>query len=317
MTGAVAVVVPNFNGERILPACLEALRAQSRPPDEVLVVDNGSSDGSRTLLARDFPEVQVLELPRNLGFAGGANRGVRATTSPLVAVLNSDARPAPDWLEILLAAPAPDHIWQWGSVLVSAPDGRVESAGDHWSDEGYAYKLARGIEPEELPNEPYEVFAAPGAAPLFRREVFLELGGYEERFFLYYEDVDLAYRALLRGYRALVIPRARVEHDLGGSGTRARVRYHVARNSLWTTVRCVPEPDVRAIGRRMLNELRWNRPRSLVPVEIAGRLAGLMRLPLLLRERRAIQAARALSADEVRARLMEPTWLRAAAPRAA
>ena len=162
----VAVVIPNFNGERILGACLSAIGAQTRAPDEVVVVDNGSSDGSVALLRESFPDVRVVALPRNEGFAGGVNRGVPATSGDRVAILNSDARPQPAWLETLLAAPAPGDVWQWGSVLVSPETGLVESAGDQWSDAGYAYKLGRGTPVADLPAEPYFVFAAPGAAPL-------------------------------------------------------------------------------------------------------------------------------------------------------
>jgi GT2 family glycosyltransferase len=308
MTGAgVAVVIPNLNGEDILGACLDALGAQTVSPDEVLVVDNASTDGSVELL--HDRGVAVLGLARNYGFAGGANRGVAATSSPLVAVLNSDARPQPDWLERLLEHRRREDVWAWGSILISSESGLVESAGDAWSDDGYAYKLGRGMAPADLPLGPYEAFAAPGAAPLFRRDRFDELGGYEERYFLYYEDIDLAYRALLRGWRALIVPTARVEHDLGGSGTRPLVRYHVARNSLWTAIRCVPEPSVGRIARRVRNELRWNRPRSLARHEIRGRAAALVGLPWALRERRRIQAARVLSAQEVRVRLAEPPAL--------
>jgi GT2 family glycosyltransferase len=302
----VSVVIPNFNGERLLPSCLAALRAQTRLPDEVLVVDNGSHDGSVALLRREHRDVRVLAQGRNLGFAGGANRGIEAACGDLVAVLNSDARPAPDWLERLLAAPRDPDVWAWGSVLVS-PAGTIESAGDLWRDEGYAYKFLRGRPLSALPADPYRVFAPPGAAPLFRRDRVLELGGYEERFFLYYEDVDLAYRALLRGWRAMVVPSARVEHDLGGSGTSARTRFHVARNSLWTAVRCVPEPRPRALAHRAVQELRWKRrPARLAAVEVAGRAAALAGLPWALRTRRGIQGTRALSAGAVRARLAEP-----------
>jgi GT2 family glycosyltransferase len=311
---SVSIAIPSLNAERHLPGCLDALRAQARPPAEVIVVDNGSADGTRAMLAERYPEVQLVALERNYGFAGGSNRGVAAASSPLVCVLNSDARPRPDWLERLLAAPAPDEVWAWGSVLVSSSDGRVESAGDHWSDEGFAYKLGRGLDVADLPSEPYEVFSPPGAAPLFRRDRFEALGGYHERFFIYYCDVDLAYRALLRGWRALLVPSARVEHDLGSAGVAATVRFRVARNSLWTAVRCVPEPNRRLIARRVVTELLGNRPRRLAHRDLAGRLAALAGMPRTLRERRAVQESRTLSAAEVRERLRVPAAL---APRPA
>jgi len=311
----VAVVIVNYNGEALLPDCLAALYAQTLAPQEIVVADNGSRDGSLALLRAQHPGVGVLALGRNLGFAGGANRGVRATTAPWVCVLNSDATPAPDWLAQLTAAPRDDRTWALGSVLVSAATGRIESAGDQYSAAGYAYKLLRDRPLDELPAEPYAVFAAPGAAPVFRRDVFEALGGYEERFFLYYEDVDLAFRAVLAGWHALLVPSARVVHQLGATTkSHARARFYVARNSAWCAVRCLPRTDPRSLARRWLLELRTNRPRRLVPVEVAGRLAGLAGLPRALRERRAIQAGRTAAMAQVEALLREPQSLGGRAP---
>jgi GT2 family glycosyltransferase len=300
--GRVAVVIPNFNGERLLPSCLGALASQTRPPDRVIVVDNGSRDGSLALLSG----VEAIALSRNHGFGAAANRGVlEASNCEHVGVLNTDARPRADWLERLLAAPARDDVWAWGSVLLD-PDGRVESAGDHWSDEGYALKLANGAHPGELPAEPYEVLSPPGAAPLFRRDRFLELGGYDESFFLYFEDIDLAYRALLRGWRAVMVPDARVDHDLGASGAGWRRRYYVGRNALRCAVRCEPSPAPASLARRAVLELgRSGRP-VLAPFELAGRVAAVARLRRALRERRGIQSTRVLSPDEARERLRAP-----------
>ena len=235
---------------------------------------------------------------------------MRATSAPWVCVLNSDATPAPDWLAELTAAPRDARTWALGSVLVSAASGRIESAGDQYAPEGYAYKLLRDRPLEELPAEPYRVFAAPGAAPVFRRDVFDELGGYEERFFLYYEDVDLAFRAVLAGYHALLVPSARVTHRLGATTrSHARARFYVARNSVWCAVRCLPDAAPAVLTRRWARELRSNRPRRLVPVEIAGRVAGLAGLPRALHERRAIQARRRATPDEVDALLRAPAEL--------
>jgi GT2 family glycosyltransferase len=307
----VAVVIVNHNGERLLPDCLAALAAQTLAPVQIVVADNGSRDGSLALLRAHHPEVRVLELGHNLGFAAGANRGVRATSARWVCVLNSDATPAPDWLVQLTAAPRDELTWALGSVLVSAATGRIESAGDQYCAAGYAYKLLRDRPLDDLPAEPYAVFAAPGAAPVFRRDVFDALGGYEERFFLYYEDVDLAFRAVLAGWHALLVPAARVTHRLGATTkSHARARFYVARNSAWCATRCLPRTGPRSLARRWLLELRTNRPRRLVAVEVAGRVAGLAGLPRALRERRAIQAGRTVPLDRVDALLLEPKELR-------
>jgi GT2 family glycosyltransferase len=308
MTGAdVAVVIVNYDGERLLPDCLAALRAQTQAPAEVLVADNGSHDGSLALLRAHHPHVGVLELDRNHGFAGGANRGVAATKAPWVCVLNSDATPAPDWLARLTAAPRDARTWALGSVLVSAGSGLIESAGDQYDPAGFAYKLLRDRPLALLPSEPYAVFAAPGAAPLFRRDVFERLGGYEERFFLYYEDVDLAFRAVLAGYHALLVPDARVVHRLGATTkSLARARFYVARNSVWCAARCLPEAAPLRLARRWASELRSNRPRRLIGVELAGRAAGLAGLPRALRERREIQDARVPGLDELGVLLRPP-----------
>ncbi len=306
-TSDVAVVIVNFNGERLLPECLAALAAQTLEPAEVLVADNGSRDGSLALLRAHHPGVGVLELGRNHGFAGGANRGVAATSAPWVCVLNSDATPAPDWLERLTAAPRTARTWALGSVLVSASKGLIESAGDQYDPAGFAYKLLRDRPLSDLPAEPYAVFAAPGAAPVFRRDVFDALGGYEERFFLYYEDVDLAFRAVLAGYHALLVPDAHVTHRLGATTkSLARARFYVARNSVWCAVRCLPEASALRLGRRWLLELRTNRPRRLIGVELAGRAAALAGLPRALHERRAIQDARVPGLDELGVLLRPP-----------
>ena len=302
----IGVVVPNWNGAAFIGATLDALAAQTRMPDDVIVVDNGSTDASADLLAARYPQVDVLRLPHNTGFAGAANAGLRASTADLVVVLNSDARPRRDWLKTLLAQPDDPRVWAWGSVLVS-PAGTVESAGDHYDPAGYAYKMAAGAGLHDLPLTPYDVFAPPGACPLVRRDVVLGLGGYPERFFLYYEDVDLSYRALLAGFRAVVVPDAVVEHDLArSSGGRSRPWFYIGRNSLWCAVRCLPVLQVGSLWRRSRREWRAARERGAGRASVHGRVAGVVGLPWALRTRRQIQAGRAIAPSAVAALLSNP-----------
>jgi hypothetical protein len=297
----VAVVVPNYNGAAFIHHCLDALLSQDRPPDDVVVVDNGSTDDSVERITSRFPTVRVERLPQNLGFAGGANHGVRATSAPLVAVLNSDAVVDRRWLATLLAAPSPDEVWAWGSVLLSEETGLIESAGDLCSRLGLASKHLRDQPVDALPAEPFDVFAPPGAAPLFRRKVFDELGGYADSFFLYYEDVDLSFRARLLGYRALMVPAARVRHQLGASGNQSRSRYFIARNSTWCAIRNLPELTPRIVAAGIRRGLRDARKRGYVGPFARGKLAALVRLPVVLRQRRRIQATRRVSPEDVRA----------------
>jgi len=302
----VAVVIPNWNGATFIARTLTAVLAQTRPADHVVVVDNASTDGSYDVIARDFPSVEIVRLPRNTGFAGAANVGVASVDADLVAVLNSDARPAADWLEQLLAQPDDAGVWAWGSVLLD-PDGVVESAGDHYDRAGYATKLGRGARADELPLAPYDVFAPPGACPLVRREVALALGGYCDRFFLYYEDVDLSFRALLAGYRSVVVPSARVEHDLGRSSAgSARPWFFIGRNSLWCAVRCLPDATPGMLWRRTRTEWRTARRRGGGNAYLRGRVAALFGLAWALRTRRAIQASAVVDRAALWALLDQP-----------
>jgi GT2 family glycosyltransferase len=306
---SVAIVVPNYNGATFIGATLDSLRGQTRAAAEIIVVDNGSTDGSRALLDNHYPEARVIAMPRNCGFAGGANAGLRATNADLVAVLNSDARPRPNWLHALLEQPDDPSVWAWGSVL-AAPDGSIESAGDHYHPAGYAYKLGRGSLLGDLPQRPYDVFAPPGASPLLRRDVVLRIGGYADRFFLYYEDIDLSFRALLAGYRAVVVPHAVVEHDLGRSSAgNTRPWFYIGRNSLWCAVRCQPRLHPRLLWRRTRSELRTARDRGGARAYLTGRAAGLLGIPWALRTRRRIQSRRVIDPGAVSYLLSHPPLL--------
>lgn len=306
---ALTVVVPNFNGSAVLPRCLAALRAQTVAPDTIVVVDNGSSDGSAEL-AEQHPGVEVLRLGRNTGFGAAGNAGVARAATPLVAVLNSDARPAAEWVDRMTTFDRPG-AWAWGGVLCRV-DGAIESAGDCYSFHGHSFKAWQGRPVTSLPTEPYEVFAVPGAAVVYDAEVFRELGGYRAELFLYYEDIDLAFRARAAGYSAWVLPDVHVEHDMGASSTPRRATYFIARNAVDCYVRNVPELHPRLFWRTTMRELRDARRTGRATAYVRGRLAGLSRLPRSLSARRRVQRVQTVPAETLArlATLQPPTETR-------
>lgn len=287
----VTVVVPNWNGEQLLPSVLDAVAGQTRPPAAVVVVDNGSTDGSAEVAA-GRPGVEVVRLPTNGGFGAAANAGLERCGTPNLVVLNSDARPEPHWLEVLAGdGPCGDDIWAWGSVLVSAATGDVESAGDFVRWTGSSGKFLRGCPVSELPDEPYEVLAPPGAAPLLRAEVVRDLGGWFEPYFLYYEDLDLAMRARLAGYRAHMVPSARVTHDLAGSSGGRPPWDHIARSSTWCTIRTNPALSLSGFARLHAREYRIARRHGGTAGWARGKARALPAIPRRVAERRRIMRA--------------------------
>lgn len=244
--GASVVVVDYNAGAERARRVAAALRAQRLPPAEVLVVDNASRDASAEAFAeagRGLP-LRVLRPGRNLGFAAANNLAVRAARSPLVALLNPDAYPAPGWLEALVAA-AERYPWAaaFGSLQVDAFDpARLDGAGDVYTAWGYAYRGHWRWPTRTAPRRDAEVFAPCAAAALYRRDAFLEVGGFDERFFCYHEDVDLGFRLRLAGWRSVQVAAARVLHEGSGvTGFRSDfVVYHGTRNRIWTYVKNMP-----------------------------------------------------------------------------
>lgn len=287
--GEVTVVVPNFNGAGFIGATLDALDRQIRPAARVLVVDNGSTDRSVELLRQRGAEVLVLG--ENTGFAGAANAGLAATTTPLLAVLNSDARPRPDWLSALAGGPSEPDVWAWGSVQLRSSDGMIESAGDLVSADGVTVKWRHGTPLEALPATSYEILAPPGAAPLLRADAVRQLGGWWDRYFLYYEDIDLALRARLGGWRAVMVPSAVVEHDLARSSDGRRARWFIARNSTWCAVRSNPATTPTSLVSQLRRESRDARRRGYLRPWTLGKLSAVKGLRSCLRERRSIMEA--------------------------
>ena len=221
--GRVEVLIPNWNRVDLLHDVLDSLAAQSTPPS-ICVVDNGSTDGSTEMVERDFPQVRILRLGRNLGFGRALNRGVETGSSELLIFLNNDTRAAPDFVERLVATHDRTGAEMVAGCLRRA-DGSVDSFGIELDATMAAYDAGWGEPYGDPRHRAVEPLAPSGGAALFTREAFEAVGGFDERIFAYFEDVDLGIRMRMRGYRCAVAYDATALHrgsDTLGSGSRAK-----------------------------------------------------------------------------------------------
>lgn len=302
----VRVVVVNYNGGAHLPRVLDGLRRQSDGDFEVVVVDNGSTDGSLDGLPAFDGRFHILRAGRNLGFAAGCNLGAQGAKAPWLAMLNPDAVPQPHWLaklrEAVLNYPA---AAAFGSTqLLAENEALLDGAGDNYSIFGIAWRGGYGAS-AHLVDGDIAVFSPCAAAALYRRDAFEAVGGFAESFFCYLEDVDLGFRLRLAGHDVVQVAAARVSHV--GSAIAGRYSvftvYHAARNGVYLMVRCLPLPLLLvAVPLHLLAQvyLMW-RMRALVSVtaRAKGVWDGLCALPRLLDERRDVQRGRRASLRQV------------------
>jgi N-acetylglucosaminyl-diphospho-decaprenol L-rhamnosyltransferase len=316
VTPAISVIVLNYNGRQWLEPCLAALAAQADAPDfETLLVDNGSTDGSIGFVAARFPSVRIVDNGRNLGFAGGNNAGARAAVGDTLVFLNNDTIPAVDWLARLHAASiaAPDRdLVTSRIVFLDRPD-IVDSAGDGYLRAGGAFKHGHGAYVAGFMSS-REVFGACGAAFLIRRGVFERLNGFDEDFFMVYEDVDLSYRARLDGYLCWYAADAVVRH--AGSGTlgvmSATAVFHGQRNLEWTWFKNTPPGLLlRTFPSHVIYSLAGvahYAARGLAGPALRGKLSALVGLPRLLAKRRVAQHERRIDSTSLE-RHLERGWM--------
>lgn len=241
----ISVIIVNWNGRECLSRCLDALSKQTFTEFELIVVDNGSSDFSADMVEQHYRHARLLRQQENLGFAKANNLAAAAARGEWLALLNNDAFPEPRWLEELVEATwrYPDYAG-FGSCQIQANNpALLDGAGDIYHVVGLSWRRGYGQRLDTFENVSIDIFAPCAAAALFRRARFLEVGGFDEQFFCYCEDVDLAYRMNLRGDRFRYIPSARVHHVGSASTGKSSdfAHYHSHRNLVWMFVKNTPD----------------------------------------------------------------------------
>lgn len=220
----ITVVIPNYNGIKFLGDCLDSVLDQEPDTPEygILVVDNGSSDGSLELLRERYPQIRVEALPENTGFCHAVNLGIRQAETPYVILLNNDTRVRRGFIRSLYRAVEnrPDAFSVSARMLMWDRPELLDDAGDRYCVLGWAYARGKG-KPATLYEKPCEVFSSCGGAAIYRKSVFDEIGLFDEEHFAYLEDLDIGYRAKIYGYRNYYEPSAEVIHyGSASSGSR-------------------------------------------------------------------------------------------------
>ena len=313
----VSIVIVSWNGRQHLERCLTAVAAQRDVEFETILVDNASTDGSAAFVAERFPWVRVLALDRNRGFAGGNNAGVREAHGRYVAFLNNDTIADAGWLRALLdGLDEPANVLLTTSQIVYMHNPAViDSAGDGVILAGGAFKHAHGADVRTA-SVSREVFGVCGAACLMPRWLFDEIGGFDEDFFFSHEDVDLSYRARLRGYRCVYVATATVKHHGGGTSgkTSPFAVFYGQRNLEWMYLKNTPAD---LLVRTLPAHLVYNVAAAVhfarlgcLGAYLRGKLAAFARLPQMWRKRSAIQATRRVESSALVAH-MEKRWVAA------
>jgi GT2 family glycosyltransferase len=296
----ISVVIPNWNGRRWLATCLAALAAQPRRADEVIVVDNGSRDGSPEYLSDEHPGVRVISLSDNTGFAHAANLGLHAAAGESVALVNTDVELAPDWLARTAAAlAAHPRAAAVACKMLSLQDPRiVDDAGDVLRRDGVCEQRGRFGPDDGRWDTPGEVFGACAGAALYRRAAVLDVGGFHEPYYAYLEDVDLSLRLRLAGWTCRYEPVVALHAAQGSSGALpGGAGFLATRNTVVLVARFWP---ARWLGYVLFRQLGWAwhaaRERRL-RAHLRALAAAVPMLPAALSERRALRRGAVVPID--------------------
>lgn len=302
------VIVPNWNGIDSLAACLDSLQKQSLKP-HIIVVDNGSVDGSVELIEEKYPEIELIKHTKNKGYAGGVNPGFHRAIElsiPYAAPFNNDAEADSKWLERLV-----DYLDRNPKTGIAAPKllngsgSRIDSTGDYYTAWGLPYPRGRGEHTLDKYDKDTELFAASGGASLYRVDMLKQIGLLDEAFFAYYEDVDLSFRAQLAGWKVAFVPGAVVHHQISATSNKIKgfATYQTLKNLPILLVKNVPKKYLWRVSWRyfLAQALFFGRAvtRGHGWAAIKGKAMCVYYLPQTLAKRRHIQKTKTVSDEYI------------------
>ncbi len=316
VSNLISVIIPNWNGAQHLPVCLDSLHRQTYPYLEVIVIDNASQDNSLQILDR-YPGVGVLALGKNRGFTGACNLGFRVACGEIQVLLNNDTAVAPGWLEAIADAFAryPKVGLVASKMLLFDRRDTFHTAGDYVTLDGLAHNRGVWQKDEGQYDDPAYVFSACGGSAAYRKTMLDEIGRLDDDFFFSFEDVDLAWRAQLAGWRCLYVPQAVVYHKLKASGGGVTASFYDGRNRIYTLVKNYPADLWRRHRHAVLQaqcRLAWEALRlwrgAAARATLRGIVAGVWGIPKMWRKRRGIQAMRRVETAYLET-LMSPPYM--------
>jgi len=303
---SVDVVIPCWNGRSFLDVCLRSLRNQSYKDFTVIVVDNGSTDGSEAFVRENYPEVKLISLGRNTNFSGAVNAGIKVAQGDYIALLNQDTEAHPRWLEHLVEAleSHPEIDFCASKLLYFKDRETIDSAGDGFLRGGVSFKIGSGERDGEQFRVPREIFGACAAASIYRRVFFDRVGLFDDDLGDQSTDGDLNFRAQLLGLRCFFEPTAIVYHHVGASiavGSPAFI-FRTNRNAVITIIKNYPlgllSRNILMIALVFFSTL-WVYPHPFSAIK--GRFEAFRRLPYFIKKRKEIQKNRIVSLERLNA----------------
>ena len=239
-----SIIIPNWNGKDLLPDCFDSLRAQTFKDFETIVVDNHSTDGSLDLIEKNYPEIKVIKLKKNYGFSRAINEGVDAAKSNNIIFLNNDTETDKNWLKNLVktADGNPGAVSVGSKILNFYKKNLIDGVGIIVNEVGQARSLGYQEEDRGQYDKIKYIFGATGGAALFRKDIFLKVGKFDESFFMYSEEVDFAFRAQFLGFKSVFCPSAIVYHKHKASSKKVpqKIEYWQYRNMFATIIKDFP-----------------------------------------------------------------------------